>query len=58
MLGRGAGGDGAFQGGDFLEEFLFLGDEVGYVAALAGVEGLVGVWCGGQGGGGGCGEVG
>ena len=41
MCGGGGTGDGAFKGGDVLEELLFLGDEVCDTLALACVEGLV-----------------
>lgn len=47
MVGGHLGGHGALERGDVLEQFFFLRDEVGDLAALAGVKGLVdGVWRG------------
>lgn len=47
MVGGHFCGHGALERGDVLEQFLLLRDEVGDLAALAGVKGLVdGVWRG------------
>lgn len=47
MVGGHFCGHGALERGDVLEQLLFLRDEVGDLAALAGVKGLVdGIWRG------------